>query len=85
MRFSGKVSKDGTVLLPVVAGDLDFATGGSISWTGSFPLAPGEFLGVGEYTLELNDGRSGTINVLHVRNVMNRPTVVHFEVSGQLQ
>ena len=83
MRFNGKVvSKDGSET--IVKGDYQIKTtpGGLTGWSGSFPPPGSKHLGVGDYQLVLDDGRSAYILILRVSSGSGRATVAEFKGNG---
>jgi hypothetical protein len=55
---------------------------GLVSWSGSFFLSTGSGLGLGEYRLVLNDGRSAHILVTSVQGRSSGLSIVQFKGKG---
>jgi hypothetical protein len=79
-RFTGKLLRDGAVVLNRVEGSYKTGTtpDGFTNWGGTFTPA----VDLGEYTLVLDDGSSGSIRVLGVSSGSGRATVANFKGNG---
>ena len=86
MNFQGELTRGGRVVLGRVAGLIDALEqpDGSTAWAGTFTIPPGQRLGGGEYTLQLDDGTSPGIHLGGVAAGPSLPTLVPFEVSGSI-
>jgi hypothetical protein len=86
MNFQGKLLHGGRVILERVAGLIDAQAqpDGSTAWSGSFLIQPGQRLGWGDYTLDLDDGTTPGIRLGKVAAGPSLAALVPFEVSGSL-
>ena len=65
MNFQGKLLHGGRVVLERVAGLIvgQAQPDGSTAWSGCFLISPGQRLGRGDYTLDLDDGTAPGIRL----------------------
>jgi hypothetical protein len=84
MGFKGKiVFADGTELTGI-SGDYQIHTNpnGIMGWTGSLLVPSGKHIGVGDYQLVLDDGRSAYINIFNIPAGSRKLLVISFKGTG---
>lgn len=84
MRFTGKLLKEGRVVVDPVVGQFGTRTDpdDGATWSGSFFLLAGRNLAGGTYDLHLDDGRCGVISLAGVAAAPDQPALVPFASRG---
>jgi len=84
MNFQGELTHGGQVVLERVAGLIDEHPDpdGSMAWSGTFIIPPGQHLDGGDYTLHLDDHTTPGIRLGGVVAGPSLSALVSFTVSG---